>query len=206
MAASPQASDPPPPGHRAVYAVVVMGVTGTGKSTVAAGIAAALGLACIDGDDLHAPESVAKMRSGTPLNDEDRWPWLDRIGARLCELPALSGASAASGGTVISCSALKRAYRDRLRAAAPGVRFIFLDGAADLIRARMLARKDHYMPPGLLDSQLNTLQRPGIDERDVVAVNIDTTVDAIVGNAVAALRNTAAGAPPARPATKEAQP
>lgn len=191
-----------------------MGVSGTGKSTVAAGIARTLDLDCIDGDDLHAPEAVAKMRSGTPLTDDDRWPWLDRIGARLCagreshagdaarvpNVASTSNAGAtgspASRGTVVSCSALKLAYRDRLRAAAPGVRFIFLDGSPELIRARMLVRRDHYMPPGLLDSQLMTLQRPGADEADVVALNIDAPVDTLVENAVAALGRAA----PVRPA------
>jgi gluconokinase len=211
MAASPQASDPPPPGQRAVCAVVVMGVSGTGKSTVAAGIAAALGLACVDGDDLHTPESVAKMSAGTPLNDDDRWPWLERIGARLCQATGQTLGSAPGpspdgpAGTVVSCSALKRVYRDRLRAAAPGVRFVFLDGAPDLIRSRMLARRDHYMPPGLLESQLDTLQRPGANEPDVVTLNIATTADALCGAAVAALGRIGADSPPAR-LTKEAEP
>ena len=181
-----------------------MGVSGCGKSTVAEGIAAALGLACMDGDHLHTPENVAKMKGGTPLTDDDRWPWLDRIGAHLRDAAASGAASGAApvaargtagaaqpvhAGAVISCSALKRAYRDRLRAAVPGLRFIFLDGSAAVIRARMLARQDHYMPPGLLDSQLNTLQRPGADEPDVTAVNIDQPADAVVASAVAALAN-----------------
>ena len=159
-----------------------MGVSGCGKSTVAEGIAAALGLACIDGDDLHTAESVAKMKSGTPLSDDDRWPWLDRIGARLCD------AATEPAGVAVACSALRRAYRDRLRQAAPEVRFVFLDGAPELIRTRMLARTGHYMPPGLLDSQLRTLERPVADEPSVVAVNIDATPDEIVRSAVAALQ------------------
>lgn len=200
-----------------------MGVSGCGKSTVAEGIAAALGLACMDGDHLHTPDSVAKMKGGTPLTDDDRWPWLDRIGAYLRDapvcgpvsgrvsgpisasvsVPVAAGGTASTGppaqtGAVISCSALKRAYRDRLRAAVPGLRFIFLDGSAAVIRARMLARQDHYMPAGLLDSQLNTLQRPGADEPDVTAVNIDQPADAVVASAVAALAT--AQAPSSAPA------
>lgn len=191
MAASPPAFDAPPPAR---WAVVVMGVSGCGKSTVAEGIAAALSLACIDGDHLHTPENVAKMKGGTPLTDDDRWPWLDRIGARLHNAPEPAAAAVphsvappGPAGTVVSCSALKRAYRDRLRAAAPGLRFIFLDGSPELIRARMLARQDHYMPSGLLDSQFNTLQRPGADEPDVTAVSIAGPTDAVVAGAVAAL-------------------
>lgn len=167
-----------------------MGVSGTGKSTVASGIASALGLACIDGDDLHSPESVAKMRAGTPLIDDDRWPWLDRIGACLCD------AATAPAGVVVSCSALRRAYRDRLRAAAPQVRFVFLDGAPEIIRTRMLARKDHYMPPGLLDSQLKTLERPGPDEPGVLPVSIEATMAAVIDLAVAALRRAVIGESP----------
>ena len=106
-----------------------MGVSGSGKSTVAAGIAAALGLAFIDGDSLHTPASVARMRAGIALTDDDRWPWLDRIGACLGDVARYPQ------GIVIACSALKRAYRDRIRAAAPGVRFVFLDGPASADRS-----------------------------------------------------------------------
>lgn len=168
--------------HAPGLAVVVMGVTGTGKSTVAAGLAAAFGLDCVDGDDLHSPECVAKMRAGIPLTTEDRLPWLARIGARLRE-PAAAGA-----GVVVSCSALRRAYRDQLRAAAPGVAFVFLDGPAALIRERMLRREGHYMPPGLLDSQLQTLERPGDDEPDVTAVSIEGLQADVVLRAVQALQ------------------
>ena len=105
----------PPPAARERLALVVMGVSGSGKSTVGAAVAAALALHFIDGDSLHAPASVAKMQAGTPLDDDDRWPWLDRIGA------ALSDATRWPGGVIVACSALKRSYRDRIRAAAPGV-------------------------------------------------------------------------------------
>ncbi|MEO6362951.1 MAG: gluconokinase, GntK/IdnK-type, partial [Caldimonas sp.] len=107
---------------RSRIAVVVMGVSGSGKSTVAASLADALGIGFVDGDGLHAPASVEKMRSGTPLTDADRWPWLDRIGAILADRRG------GPQGVAVACSALRRGYRDRLRAAAPGLRFIFLDG------------------------------------------------------------------------------
>lgn len=163
------------------FAVVVMGISGSGKSTVAAGIASALGLHFIDGDGLHSAASVARMQAGSPLRDEDRWPWLDRIGARLGD------AAQWPEGVVIACSALKRAYRDRIRAAAPGVRFVFLDGPADLIRSRMAGRTGHYMPSTLLESQLQTLELPGTDETDVQRVSIELAVHAVIDAAVLAL-------------------
>ena len=172
----------PSPALEQRLAVVVMGVSGCGKSTLAAGIAAALGLHAVDGDELHSAAAVSKMRSGTPLNDADRWPWLERIGARLAD------AQRSPAGVVLSCSALKRAYRDRIRAACPGVRFVFLDGDPELIRTRMAARQGHYMPAGLLDSQLRTLERPGGDESDVLRVEIDAPVARQVAQALAALR------------------
>ena len=179
-AESPRASEAAPSG----LALVVMGVSGTGKSAVAAGIAAALGLVCIDGDDLHSPACVAKMRAGSPLTTEDRLPWLDRIGERLrCRTEGFQG-------TVVSCSALRQSYRDRLRASAPQVRFVFLDGPAELIRERMLRREGHYMPPDLLDSQLATLERPGADEPDVTAVGIDSDLSTVVTRAVEAVRHS----------------
>jgi gluconokinase len=167
-------------------AVVVMGVSGSGKSTVGAGIAAALGLHFIDGDALHSPASVARMRAGIALDDADRWPWLDRIGA------CLADAAQWPEGVAIACSALKRAYRERIRAAAPGVRFVFLDGAAALIEARMAARAGHYMPGTLLASQLQTLEPPGADERDVVGIEIELPAPEIVRRAVTALTSVEA--------------
>jgi carbohydrate kinase (thermoresistant glucokinase family) len=158
-----------------------MGVSGSGKSTVAAGLAAALGLTFIDGDSLHTPASVARMRAGIALTDDDRWPWLDRIGAYLGDVARYPQ------GLVIACSALKRAYRDRIRAAAPGARFVFLHGPAALIEARMAARTGHYMPSTLLASQLQTLEPPGADEGDVVRLAIDVSPDEIVRRAAAAL-------------------
>ncbi|WP_432727085.1 gluconokinase [Variovorax sp. W6] len=161
--------------------VVVMGVSGTGKSSVAAGLAHLLGVPWVDGDDLHSPEAVARMRAGLPLGDEDRWPWLDRVGA------CLADSTAAPRGVVVACSALRRAYRDRLRAASPDLRFVFLDGPPELVRQRMEQRTGHYMPPALLDSQLLTLEKPDGGEPDVLHTAIDMPVALVVANAGARL-------------------
>ena len=163
-------------------AVVVMGVSGCGKSTVAQQLALALGLDFVDGDDLHAASSVAKMRDGTPLTDVDRWPWLDRVGMRLAD------AGQSPAGVAMACSALRRSYRDRIRAAAPGVRFVLLDGSAALIEARLAQRLHHYMPADLLASQFAALERPAADEADVLTLNVDESVPALVAEAVARLR------------------
>jgi gluconokinase len=155
------------PGSPKRIVLVVMGVSGSGKSTIAMAVAAALGLHFVEGDDLHSQASVASMRAGIPLTDGDRWPWLDRIGASLADVDRWPR------GVVAACSALKRSYRDRIRAAAPGAVFAFLDGPASVIEARMAVRTDHYMPASLLASQLRTLERPAADERDVMVVAID---------------------------------
>jgi gluconokinase len=141
-------------------AVIVIGVSGSGKSTLAAALANAIHCPFLEGDEFHSPESVQKMRAGTPLTDDDRWPWLDRLGRAI-------GAGAASDGIVVaSCSALKRIYRDRLRASiAVPVRFVLLDPSRTELERRMTARTGHFMPPTLLTSQLNTLERPEADER-----------------------------------------
>ncbi len=152
------------PAASAPLRLVVMGVSGCGKSTLAAALAQGLGLQMTDADALHSPESVAKMRAGVPLQDEDRWPWLQRIGQ------ALSQASGA--GAVVACSALRRAYRERIRAAAGGVRFVFLDGPRSVLEQRLRERQHLYMPPSLLQSQLDTLERPGADEPDVLALSL----------------------------------
>jgi gluconokinase len=152
--------------------VVVMGVSGTGKSTVGIALAVALGVPFCEGDDLHPHANVDKMSAGTPLTDEDRWPWLDRVGAWL---------AAHDGAGVASCSALRRVYRDRLRAAAPDTAFILLDADASTLCARLLARHGHFMPASLLDSQLATLERPAPDERALIldaTQPLDATRDA----------------------------
>ena len=128
---------------------VVMGVSGVGKTGTGTRLAQALGGRFVEGDDLHSAEARAKMAGGTPLIDEDRWPWLDRVGAALAE---------GEPPVVAACSALRRRYRDRLRAQAPGLVFLHLVAGRDLIAERLLHRKGHYMPPSLLDSQLQTLE------------------------------------------------
>ncbi len=159
-----------------------MGVSGTGKTTVARSLAQHFGLECVEGDDLHSAGSVAKMRDGIALTDEDRWPWLDRITG------ALANTTASHAGIVVSCSALRRAYRDHLRQGCPGLVFVFLDGSADCIAERMSQRKDHYMPLTLLHSQLRTLERPGADEADVLRIDIDAETDEVIAAAAQALR------------------
>lgn len=154
--------------------IVVMGVSGTGKSTVGAALARVLGLPFVEGDDLHPEANVAKMAAGIPLTDADRAPWLDRVAAEL-DRPV-----------VVTCSALKRAYRDRLRAAAPGVVFVFLHGSRELLAERMAGRVGHFMPTALLDSQLATLEEPTPDEHAIPA-DVALTPDEIVAAVVARL-------------------
>lgn len=161
--------------------LIVMGVSGCGKSTMASALGECLGLDMVDGDDLHLPESVAKMRSGIALQDADRWPWLDRIGHYL--------AQAQEPGRVVACSALKRVYRDRIREQAGDVCFVFLDGDFDLIEQRMRQRVGHYMQPGLLDSQFRTLEKPQADETDVIRLPITEPVQDMVAQALNALHN-----------------
>lgn len=165
------------PAPQADLPLVVMGVSGSGKSTVAARLAGRIGLPYVDGDDLHPQSNVDKMHAGTPLEDADRWPWLDRVAATLNER------TAARGGVVLACSALKRAYRDRLRAGTGGrVRFAFLDVGMAEIEARLRRRVDHFMPPQLLQSQFDTLERPGPDETDVTTVPADGPAEDLVAD------------------------
>lgn len=141
------------------FHVIAMGVSGSGKSTVGRLLAERLGGEFFDGDDLHPEANVAKMAAGIPLDDTDREPWLRAIG----------GMMAASRGTmVIGCSALKRRYRDMIRAAAPDTVFVHLHGTRELLAARMAARPDHFMPLSLLDSQIATLEDLEPDERGMV--------------------------------------
>ncbi len=143
--------------------LVVMGVSGSGKSTVAAELARALGWAFREGDDLHPAANVAKMRAGTPLADADRWPWLRRIAE------VIDGWRAAGQNGVVACSALKRAYRQVIIGDRPGVRLVYLRGGEALIAERLAARRGHYMPPHLLASQVAALEPPGPDEHPIVA-------------------------------------
>ncbi|WP_237213916.1 gluconokinase [Falsiroseomonas oryziterrae] len=164
------------------HRIVVMGVTGAGKSTVGTLIAERLGIGFRDADEFHPPANIAKMSSEQPLTDADRWPWLDAIGAHL--------AAHRDRGCVVTCSALKRAYRDRLRAAAPGLRFIHLHGDMALVAARQAARQGHFMPASLVASQFATLEPPA-DEPDVIALDVAATPEALAEAAIAALQETA---------------
>ena len=156
-------------------AAVVMGVASCGKTSVGEALAAALAADFIEGDRLHPPANVAKMSAGIPLTDDDRWPWLGLVG------DALRGAS----GRIASCSALKRAYRERIASAAGRpVWFVFLDGSPALLEQRIAARKNHFMPPSLLASQLAALERPAPDE-PAWAFDIASPVDEIVARASA---------------------
>ncbi|MGI9157035.1 MAG: gluconokinase, partial [Marmoricola sp.] len=135
--------------------VVVMGVSGSGKTTVGIPLAEALEAEFCEGDDLHPSENRAKMSAGTPLDDDDRRPWLDKVATWLAEQ---------DGPAVVSCSALKRSYRDRIRRTAPDAWFLHLDGDPQLLAERQQARKGHFMPTSLMQSQLDTLQPLGADE------------------------------------------
>jgi gluconokinase len=156
---------------------VVMGVAGAGKSLIGSALARALGVDFVEGDAYHPPENVARMAAGIPLTDDDRLGWLRALATRLGE------AAAASEGLVMACSALKRSYRDLLRARDPDVRFILLHGPEALLAKRMAGRHGHYMPASLLDSQLATLEIPTPDERAWtcdVAASPDAIVAALV--------------------------
>lgn len=147
--------------------VIIMGVSGCGKSSVGAAVSAQLGVPYVDGDDLHPAENVTKMSAGVALTDADRWPWLDRVAETLAK----------DAPIIVGCSALKQAYRDRICAGAGGpVRFVHLAGSRDLIASRMAARAGHYMPLSLLDSQFAALEAPGPGDAltvDIAAPMVD---------------------------------
>lgn len=161
--------------------LVVMGVAGCGKSAVAARAAAALELPLIEGDDFHSPEAVAKMSAGQPLDDADRAGWLARLGAELAARP---------GGAVLSCSALKRAYRDRLRAAVPGLRFAFLQLGREAALARVQNRPGHFFPAALMDNQFATLEPP-LQEAGVLVLDATAPLDQLQAAIVDCLRQPA---------------
>jgi gluconokinase len=155
-----------------------MGVSGCGKTSIGQDLAAALGARFIDGDDLHPAENVAKMARGRPLDDADRKPWLARVAAELAE---------AEDTTIIGCSALRRRYRDWIRAGAGGpVTFLHLAGSRAVIAARMQAREGHFMPPSLLDSQFAALEPPEVDEA-AITVDIDRSPAEIVAALIAGI-------------------
>jgi carbohydrate kinase (thermoresistant glucokinase family) len=159
---------------------VVMGVSGAGKTTVARALAQRLGWQFVDGDALHPPENVAKMKAGHPLDDADREPWLAAIAAQIDRWRRQGECG------IVTCSALKRRYRDAIVGARPDVRLIYLDGGRALIASRLAGRHDHFMPTSLLDSQFAALEPPGPDERPI-AVSIDRPIEAIVDALVIAL-------------------
>lgn len=161
-------------------AIIVMGVSGSGKSTIGALLAARLGWPFADADGFHPPENVAKMASGQPLSDADRWPWLDAIAAHI------GAARQAGQPVVVACSALRRAYRDRLRAGHGDLVFLHLSGAPEVIAARQAARQGHFMPPSLMASQFATLEDIS-DEPDALAVSVATEPQDVVNAAMAAL-------------------
>lgn len=155
-----------------VARIVVMGVSGCGKSRIGAALARSLGLPFVDGDSLHPQTNIAKMSQGQPLTDADRAPWLDAVGAAL-----------ADGPKVVACSALKRAYRDRIRAASDAVTFVHLAGDRAVLQRRVNGRPGHFMPPDLLDSQLATLEAPGADE-GAITVDLDQAPEKIVASLI----------------------
>ncbi|OEV03616.1 gluconokinase [Streptomyces oceani] len=176
--------------------VVVMGVSGTGKTTVGRLLADELAVAYAEADSFHPPANIAKMSAGTPLDDADREPWLDAIAAWARERVEHAGAATSSPygvrgvRGVVSCSALKRAYRDRLRGAGPGVFFLHLDGPPELITERLGGRQGHFMPRTLLDSQYADLQPLQADEAGVV-LSVAEDPESIVRKAVTALERAA---------------
>jgi carbohydrate kinase (thermoresistant glucokinase family) len=174
-----------PPGARIA---VVMGVSGSGKTTIGETLAQRLGWLFQEGDALHPPENVAKMRAGTPLDDADRAPWLAAIATHV------DGWLRDGERGVVTCSALKRAYRDRIIGDRAGVRLVYLEGSRRLLAARLQDRKGHFMPPSLLESQLQTLEPPTQDEHPIT-VSVDSPVEVIVDRIVMALapRATSAG-------------
>jgi gluconokinase len=169
-------------------ALIIMGVSGSGKSTIAGKLAERLHWTCEDGDRFHPKSNVEKMSAGHPLTDQDRRPWLEAIAGEIDRV-GRDGEHA-----VIACSALKRAYRDILVHGRDDVRIVYLKGSRDLIARRLKLRKGHFMPPTLLESQFNTLEPPGLSEDPIVA-DIDASVDAMVDHIVDKLQLGTAGQP-----------
>ena len=164
---------------------VVMGVSGSGKTTIARGVAERKGWRLLEGDASHPPENVAKMHAGIPLTDEDRWPWLRAIAHEMDAMRARGEQG------VVACSALKRAYRDILISGRKDVVLVYLQGSKELIGARIGARQGHFMPPALLDSQFGTLEEPGADEHPIV-VSVAPPPDAIIDEVVQRLKERVA--------------
>lgn len=167
--------------------IVLMGVCGCGKTTIGRQLADRLGWDYIEGDELHPEENVEKMRSGRPLSDEDRWPWLERLSLELCQRQRRQR------GVVLSCSALRREYRQRLVTPDVSPLFVYLTAPRELIARRLEARKGHYMPANLLDSQLATLEQPDADEHSLT-VSAQGRPEEIVNGLIADLRERSQGA------------
>lgn len=161
--------------------VVVMGVSGSGKTTIGTLVAHELGVEFIDGDSLHPLENVQKMAAGTPLDDDDRWPWLEIVGRTLHEH------GERREGLVVACSALKRVYRERIRSQVPSALFLHLDGTVEVLTRRIEGRSGHFMPAALLESQIETLE-PLAQEEGGYVLNIDQPVADMVDDAVTRLR------------------
>lgn len=166
---------------------VLMGVSGSGKSVVATALSRELSAAFLDGDFLHPRANIDKMSAGHALNDDDRAPWLGAINDVAFAMQRTNAIS------IIVCSALKKHYRDRLRAGNPNLSFIYLQGHFEVIEARMKARKGHFFKPQMLVSQFETLEEPGSDEPDVHAINIDQPLDEVIADTVAWIRSATAG-------------
>lgn len=176
--------------------LILMGVTGSGKSSVGRALASRLGVPFVEGDALHPDSNRLKMSAGQPLDDTDRWPWLDAIARTLVSHEK------AGTGAVASCSALKRAYRERLLGACPQARFLLLHGPRALLSRRLGARRGHFMPASLLDSQLRTLEMPGQDE-EVVILDIAQPVAALVEQVTASVSAAdLGGSPPPAPGAR----
>ena len=171
--------------------IILMGVSGTGKTTVGLALSQALGAKFIDGDDLHPRQNIIKMAAGQPLEDSDRQPWLERIGDVIFSL----GQKNESG--VLVCSALKKRYRDQLREGNPCLRFLWLTGDYDCILQRMQARKGHFMPEALLRSQFAALEAPDANEPDIQPVDVSSDVSTIVARSLTLLAHQPASGVPA---------
>lgn len=158
-------------GGPVTFRVVVMGIAGSGKSSVGRSLAQRLALPFIEGDDLHPASNVARMTAALPLTDADRWPWLEAVAAALRDAPK---------GAVVSCSALKRSYRDYLRSEAGGpITFVYLQAGRELLSRRLVTRKGHFMKQSMLDSQIEALETP-VDEPDVLTLDASASIDSIV--------------------------
>lgn len=158
--------------------IIMMGVSGTGKTTIGIELAKSLNTKFIDGDDLHPRDNIWKMRKGQALDDNDREPWLERLS------DVVFSVGQKSESVVLVCSALKKRYRDKLRLGNPHVVFIWLKGDFDCVLARIKSRKGHFMPEELLQSQFNTLEQPDSSEHDIIAIEIMATIDYILQECV----------------------